>query len=116
MLPIALSGCSGLRQIDVNTLATEVDRPTCKPQLPLPSGININPLKWKVITENTLPASGDYVYYGLTVEDYKILSSNMAEIYRWVKEAGWLLKYYDDRTDERTTSGGDSNPGSGKDR
>jgi hypothetical protein len=47
------------------------------------------------------------VYYGLTPEAYEVLSRNMADILRWVKESAWRLDYYqsDGGLDGRGNSG-----------
>jgi len=60
-----------------------------------------------VLTPETVPLNEEYepereqifeginwVYFGITPENYEVLSRNQAEALRWVKEAMWRLQYY----------------------
>lgn len=70
----------------------EIARPS-QPKLPPPEPIETLPLEWDVITNENAP-EGEWVFFALTPEQYEVLSRNMAEILRWVKEAQWRLDYY----------------------
>lgn len=86
-------------------MPVEVARPEARPALPNPQPIETHDFKWDVIV---LVPGGDgnlqvqrapqtdrpQPYYAITPEAYEILSQNMAEILRWVKESNWRLKYY----------------------
>lgn len=63
--------------------------------MPPPQPIEVQPVEWHVLTPDRVP-EGEWVYFGVTPEEYEILAKNMAEILRWVKEAQWRLDYYGD--------------------
>ncbi len=91
---LMFSGCSSLPQIEWITSTTEIKQPDPTPPLPNPRPIETAPFKWRVITSDRLPKGEGWVYYGITPKQYEILSKNMADILRWVKEAQWRLDYY----------------------
>lgn len=68
-------------------VAQEIPKPE-KPVLPNPDPIKTLPVEWKVL----IVEGGSII--ALDPKQYEILSQNMAEIMRWVKEASWRLKYY----------------------
>lgn len=91
---LMLSACAGsLPEIGIKTTEVEAPKPDKRPVLPNPKPIDTAPIKFKVLTRETLP-EGEFVYYGLSVKDYETLARNMADILRWVKEAEWRLRYY----------------------
>lgn len=57
------------------------------------------PVQWKVVTRETLPREGDYVFFALTPREYENLAMNWAEAIRWATEAAWRLNYYAGRAD-----------------
>lgn len=61
--------------------------------LPNPTPIRTLPVDWVVITPATLP-EGDFVIFGMDANSYENLSSNMADILRWVTEAKVRLNTY----------------------
>jgi hypothetical protein len=83
----------------------EVERPESRPALPNPQPIETQTFKWDVLV---LVPGGDgniqvqrspqitrpQPYYAITPQEYEILSRNMAEMLRWIKEAHWRLQYY----------------------
>lgn len=92
---LTFSACSSvLPDVTVRTTAVEVIRPPERPPIPNPQAIDTAPFDWLVITNDRLPASDIWVYYGITPQNYEILSRNMADILRWIKEAQWRLDYY----------------------
>ena len=70
---------------------------------PLPSSINTVPVEWTVLNpqlmneylqdleEGNAPTN---VWYALTTKGYENLSSNMAEIKRYLRQALSILNYY----------------------
>ena len=36
----------------------------------------------------------DFVFFALTPQDYENLSTNFADVTRWITEAMWRLNYY----------------------
>ena len=89
----------------------KIDRPEGRPAIPDPRKIEVRPFKWRVLTPDSLPKDKRWVYYGITPKQYEILSRNMADILRWIREARWRLRYYrgkgqvDGTGPDRTTGG-----------
>lgn len=83
-----------MRPLEVTTVPANIEKPDPKPVLPNPKDIHTSPVKWLVITHDRLPEGTTWVYYGVTPEQYEVMSRNMAEILRWVREARWRLEYY----------------------
>lgn len=79
--------------MDVVTTTIDVERPESKPPLPDPQPINTSPVKFKVLTQETMP-EGEFVYFAMDTRSYETMARNMADILRWVKEAQWRLQYY----------------------
>lgn len=63
--------------------------------LPDPHPIELYNINWEVIIVKD-PDGTEKVYFALSPGDYESLSLNMAEILRWISEAKWQLKYYQD--------------------
>ncbi len=91
---------------------TEIKQPDARPPLPNPNPINTAPFKWKVLTHTRLPEDDRWVYYGITPKAYEVLSRNMADMLRWVREAKWRLDYYrgEGQIDGHGTGGSTSRP------
>lgn len=91
---------------------TEVKQPDARPPLPNPKPIETSPFKWKVVTRDRLPEGDRWVYYAITPQEYEVLSRNMAEMLRWVREAKWRLDYYrgEGELDGRQGTEGDGSP------
>lgn len=49
---------------------------------------------WSVITSDTIPEGDAWSLIGLTPDQYEALSSNTAELLRWIVEANYRLRYY----------------------
>ena len=91
---LMFSACSSAPpEVNVKTTAVELEKPDTRPAVPNPEPIDTAPIEFKVLTPETIP-DGEYVFYGITVQDYETLARNMADILRWVKEAKWRLDYY----------------------
>jgi hypothetical protein len=80
--------------VELISSTTAIEQPDTRPPLPNPKPIETSPFKWKVITPARLPEGTKWVYYAITPAEYEILSRNMADILRWVREAKWRLDYY----------------------
>lgn len=78
----------------------ELEKPPERPVLPNPQPIAIEDISWKVVTSKYQPEGPDWVIIGVSAEDYKLLSNNMAEIRRWVTEAMHRLQYYRGELDD----------------
>ena len=109
ILPIlTLSGCAWFgsepyvpetKKVEVVTVVKEA--PQYHP--PLPNAISTLPVEWTVLTPATMqeyledlekgnaPSSA---YYGLTTKGYENLSSNMAEVKRYIRQALSIIEYY----------------------
>ena len=70
---------------------------------PLPSQINTLPVKWTVLTPMTMAEyledlqqgnAPQNAFYGLTRPGYENLSSNMAEIKRYIRQMRSIVQYY----------------------
>jgi hypothetical protein len=110
------SACSNAPRVETLTTPVEVMRPETRPALPNPQAIHLTPFNWFVITPERLPNGDEWVYYGITPQQYEILARNMAEILRWVKEAQWRLDYYrgEDNVNGRRTSRDSGDGGSNR--
>ena len=101
---LLLAGCSNaLPPTTVQVAPVQIDLPDLTPNLPNPTPVRILDVDWKVITPETLPV-GEWVYFALTPEDYEDLATNNAELLRYLKETGWLLRYYRGELPEPTPS------------
>lgn len=83
-----------MNPVELISSTTEITQPDARPSLPNPKPIETSPFKWHVITHDRLPKGNRWVYYGITPKEYEVLSRNMAEMLRWVREAKWRLDYY----------------------
>lgn len=78
----------------MRTVQTEIARPVPLPPVPDPAPVDLRPVDWTVITPDELPDGDAWSIIGLTPEQYEALSQNMAELLRWITEAGYRLRYY----------------------
>ena len=98
MLCLLLSGCSGVKQLEI--FKTEVERE--KLNLKKPTALELEQLRWIIITsENAeevfkkLEAEGiDPVLFGLTDKDFEMLSKNFAKIRNQLMQTNELLDKY----------------------
>ena len=98
MLCLLLSGCSGVKQLEI--FKTEVERE--KLNLKKPTALELEQLRWIIITsENAeevfkkLEEQGiDPVFFGLTDKDFELLAKNFARIRNQLKITNDLLDKY----------------------
>lgn len=98
ILAIAVSGCSSVRQLDV--FKTEVERVPL--DLPNPETPQLEELKWTIITSKNaeevfakMKEQGkDPVLFGLSDDDYELLSKNFAQIRAYMIQQGMTLQQY----------------------
>ena len=98
MLCLLLSGCSGVKQLEI--FKTEVERE--KLNLKKPTALELEQLRWIIITsENAeevfkkLEEQGiDPVLWGLTDKDFELLAKNFARIRNQLKITNDLLDKY----------------------
>ena len=98
MLCLLLSGCSGVKTLEI--FKTEVERE--KLDLKKPTPLELEQLKWIIITsENAeevfkkLEEQGiDPVLFGLTDKDFELLAKNFARIRNQLKITNDLLDKY----------------------
>jgi len=108
ILCILLSGCSGVKRLDI--FKEEV--PRAKLNLEKPTPLQMEKIHWHIITsENAeevfkkLEADGiDPVLWGLTDKDFELLAKNFAQIRNKLVETNALLdkykEYYESETEK----------------
>ena len=113
MLCILLSGCSGVKKL--NIFKEEVPRQELNLEKPTP--LQLEELQWIIITsENAdevfqkLEAAGiDPVIFGLTDKDFELLAKNFAKIRNQLKITNDLLdkykEYYEPELDKKIEEG-----------
>ena len=107
LILISLTSCSLVRpepvpdvkQVEVVTI--EKPAPVYHP--PLPNQISPLPVEWRVLTPETMKIYLDDLnagkapvdaYYGLTPKGYENLSTNIAEIKRYIRQTLSIIQYY----------------------
>ena len=111
---LLVSGCSILgssrdipevKPVEVVTVVQKA--PTYHP--PLPNQIDPVPVEWTVLNPDLMQTYLDdlkegnaptNVWYGLTTKGYENLSTNMAEVKRYLRQVLSILKYYRDLDEE----------------
>ena len=111
---ILVSGCSILgssrdipevKPVEVVTVVKQA--PTYHP--PLPNQIDPVPVEWTVLNPELMQEYLDdlnegnaptNVWYGLTTKGYENLSTNMAEVKRYLRQVLSILKYYRELDDQ----------------
>ena len=113
LILISLTSCSLVRpepvpdvkQVEVVTI--EKPAPVYHP--PLPNQISPLPVEWRVLTPETMKIYLDDLnagkapvdaYYGLTPKGYENLSTNIAEIKRYIRQVLSVIEYYRDLDSE----------------
>jgi len=113
LILISLTSCSLVRpepvpdvkQVEVVTI--EKPAPVYHP--PLPNQISPLPVEWRVLTPETMQVYLDDLnagkapvdaYYGLTPKGYENLSTNIAEIKRYIRQVLSVIEYYRDLDSE----------------
>ena len=113
---ILVSGCSILgssrdipevKPVEVVTVVKKA--PTYHP--PLPNQIDPVPVEWTVLNPELMQEYLDdlnegnaptNVWYGLTTKGYENLSTNMAEVKRYLRQVLSILKYYRELDNQET--------------
>ena len=98
ILTTFLTSCSSVRQLDV--FKTEVERVPL--DLPNPETPQLEELKWTIITSKNaeevfakMKEQGkDPVLFGLSDDDYELLSKNFAQIRAYMIQQGMTLEQY----------------------
>lgn len=123
LLPILLlSGCGLIgrepyvpetKKVEVVTVV----QPAAVYHPPLPNAVSMSPVEWKVLTPDTMreylqdlndgnaPVNA---YYGVSPKGYENLSSNMAELKRYIRQVLSIIEYYKDLSEDTDGSGGDT--------
>ena len=114
LILLLVSGCSILgssrdipevKPVEVVTVVQKA--PTYHP--PLPNQIDPVPVEWTVLNPDLMQTYLDdlkegnaptNVWYGLTTKVYENLSTNMAEVKRYLRQVLSILKYYRDLDEE----------------
>tara|TARA_E500000305_G_scaffold68845_1_gene55022 strand:+ start:92 stop:508 length:417 start_codon:yes stop_codon:yes gene_type:complete len=114
LILLLVSGCSILgssrdipevKPVEVVTVVQKA--PTYHP--PLPNQIDPVPVEWTVLNPDLMQTYLDdlkegnaptNVWYGLTTKGYENLSTNMAEVKRYLRQVLSILKYYRDLDEE----------------
>ena len=126
LLPILLlSGCGliGREPYVPETKPVEVItviKPAAVYHPALPNAISTLPVEWKVLTPQTMQEYLDDLeegnaptnaYYGLSTKGYENLSTNMAEVKRYIRQMLTIVQYYknldEELEDESDQRGGD---------
>ncbi len=117
LILISLTSCALVRptpvpdvkQVEVITI--EKPAPVYHP--PLPNQINPLLVEWKVLTPETMQEYLDALevgnapvdaYYGLTPKGYENLSTNIAEVKRYIRQALSIIKYYRDLDEDELST------------
>ena len=86
-----------------------IEKPAPLYHPPLPMGINVLPVQWKILTPDTME---EYIeelkageapvnaWYSLNTKGYENLSNNMAQIQRYIREVISIIEYYRENGDE----------------
>ena len=115
---ILLPGC-GLLRSDIEPTVPEVKIITETVQLeiyqpPLPPEIQLDDVKWFVLTENNLEdkitevenyTGTDFVIFGMTPQSYENMAYNLQEIRRYIRQQTEIIKYYREATKVKGADG-----------
>lgn len=105
---LTISGCSLLGGYQPQISEVQVNRATMNIPLyhpPMPDGVDMQQIKWRVLTPDIMREYLDLVdqglapelaYYALTPDDYKTLSYNTAEMKAYMLKIISIVEYYRD--------------------
>jgi hypothetical protein len=89
LLLLALSSCgTTTKPVEIITKPVEIQ----VKQIPDPAPIVMNDITWKILNIN------NKIYYGISVADYELLSTNMLELKRYILAQKNIITYYRDNT------------------
>ena len=107
LILISLTSCSLVRQEPVPDVkqveVVTIEKPAPVYHPPLPNQISPLPVEWRVLTPETMKIYLDDLnagkapvdaYYGLTPKGYENLSTNIAEIKRYIRQTLSIIQYY----------------------
>lgn len=98
---LALAGCASTQPVKVQTepVAVNVFKPSA------PRSVNLKNVNWMVVTKENLPAflekqsksqnSDNPVFVAITMEDYKTINMNLAELKRYIAQQKSIIVYYE---------------------
>ena len=88
-LTLTAIGCGGsYKRPPVVVDPVTVHAPAAKANLPKPEQVRAMGVDWTAVQTE------DGLILGLTPEQFENLMTNLAEVLRWIHEAGWRLRYY----------------------
>lgn len=94
MLLTVLGACSSAPpELQVRTVEQEVRMPPAIQVLPDPEPVRTLPVRWRVLTHETVP-EGEFQVFAISAQDYENLSLNFADAIRWIREARGTLEIY----------------------
>ena len=104
LLVLLLSSCGYLRKPEKEIVVQTVEVQKVIPVQPRPKPIDMNMVKFYVVTEENLEdfkekfmkVNNDYVFYVLSVHDYENLALNMSELFRYIKQQKEIVIYYEE--------------------
>ena len=113
LLVVFLQSCSFLRHTDneplplppVKVITETVQLEIYQP--PLPPEIQLDDVKWFVVTKENLEdkiqevenyTGTDFVLFGMTPQSYENMAYNLQEMRRFIKQQTEIIKYYRDAT------------------
>lgn len=89
LLLLALSSCGNTtKPVEIITKPVEIQ----VKQIPDPAPMVMNNITWKILNIN------NKIYYGISVADYELLSTNMLELKRYILAQKNIITYYRDNT------------------
>jgi hypothetical protein len=96
-----LAGCSFLQPQPEIVTKTEIITKDI-PLIPRPDGLQLKPVTWKVLTEDNADEvlQTGQVYVIMTIEDYQILSVNMADLKEYLHQQKKIIIYYEESITE----------------
>jgi len=101
------------KQVEVVTVV----QPAAVYHPPLPNAVSMAPVEWNVLTPDIMREYLDDLdagnapvnaYYGVSPKGYENLSSNMAELKRYIRQVLSIIEYYKELSENTDGSGGDS--------
>ena len=102
-LVICLSGCSLFQPRTPPVEVKTITRPAPMYHPPMPLEVNLQDIKWRVLTPEVMEEYLQLVkegkapvepYYALSTQGYESLSMNMAELKRYVTNVLAIIEYY----------------------
>ena len=104
LLTLLLSSCGYLRKPEKEIVVQTVEVQKVIPVQPRPKPIDMNMVKFYVVTEENLEdfkekfmkTNNDFVFYVVSVHDYENLALNMSELFRYIKQQKEIVIYYEE--------------------